>query len=95
MADYIDRQAIVEALTDELNNGLNIDEGRIDGLGLAIACVDKMPAADVVEVVRCRDCKHSDWYECYGLYKYQCHRFFYAHPTEMDGFCSYGERKDG
>jgi hypothetical protein len=47
------------------------------------------PTADVVEVVRCKDCIHFDTYfrECESEYgKHHIH-------TEND-FCSYGERRD-
>lgn len=50
---------------------------------------------DVVEVVRCRDCKHRHvphrcalWYGTLGDNEYFCER-------GADFFCSYGERKDG
>lgn len=46
-----------------------------------IDCVNAAPTADVVAVVRCKDCKHR--YEllcCYGEYDY--------------GYCNYGERKE-
>ena len=45
---------------------------------------------DVVEVVRCKDCKH--WTMGY------CNRFAYYdyEPlTSEDDFCSYGERREG
>lgn len=50
--------------------------------------VDKMPAADVVEVVRCKDCIHFNDYndsceQCWGGLE---------NPDE-DEFCSRGERK--
>lgn len=56
----------------------------------------EIPAADVVEVVRCRDCKfgvtpygdeHDGWIECSNI-----------HGRPLFGcndFCSYGERKEG
>ena len=56
--------------------------------------IDKMPTADVVEVVRCKDCVHykADTEYCQTKHKGYC---------EYDGviklqkhFCSYGERKD-
>lgn len=57
----------------------------------ALEVVDEMmgePAADVVEVVRCKDCKYLNAeYKCVnwrGLYDY----------TKADDFCSYGERRD-
>ena len=48
------------------------------------------PAADVVEVVRCKDCKHLMFSDMYG----ECSQ---AHMgiVRPDDFCSYGERKDG
>ena len=73
----------------------------------ALHVIDSIPAADVVEVLRCRDCKywgdeagklqHSD-----GVLFARCKVHNYLidgrHtgwcPTEND-FCSYGERKDG
>lgn len=55
-----------------------------------------IPAADVAPVVRCKDCEYSCKDEtgrtCEG-YWYELSEF--AVPVEDDGFCSYGERKDG
>ena len=53
------------------------------------------PAVDVVEVVRCKDCKRFD--PLYGevgicnLHTAQAHGNVTMQP---DDFCSYGERKD-
>ena len=30
-----------------------------EDMQVAIACIEQTPAADVVEVVRCKDCKHG------------------------------------
>lgn len=57
-----------------------------------------MPAADVVEVVRCKDCKHwrhetdgmIDHYECAVF----CGCYGKGYLTGADDFCSYGERKE-
>lgn len=52
MTDYIDRQA-----------ALNIAEEECDG-GTPYAIpmkLENLPAADVVEVVRCKDCEHCSW----------------------------------
>lgn len=53
----------------------------------------QLPSVDAVEVVRCKDCKHStEWYgdrrRCFlwcedGISVFE------------DGFCNYGDRKDG
>lgn len=59
--------------------------------------LDRVPAADVVEVVRCKDCKH--WYhETAGMIEhYECSVFCDCYGrgylTGADDFCSYGERK--
>lgn len=52
----------------------------------AIEAVRAVPAADVVEVVRCKDCK---WYE---KIIYTCLQNDGMMPGE--GFCSFGERKE-
>ena len=52
----------------------------------------ELPSADVVQVVRCKDCKHSEhWYRD----KARC---FLWHEEGIDvfenGYCSYAERKE-
>lgn len=53
-----------------------------------------IPTADVVEVVRCKDCKHWG-----GVtFGYICRRFsgtYIRNETRECDFCSFGERKDG
>ena len=58
-----------------------------------MAFIDKEPAADVVVVVRCRDCKHS--YRIDGAKEeYDCAKISaFAKFFPGDHFCSYGERK--
>lgn len=59
------------------------------------AVAENAPTADAVEVVRCRDCKfgmhfgdpEDEWINCMNLHGKPLMPF--------DGFCSYGERKDG
>lgn len=47
--------------------------------------------ADVVEVVRCEDCKHFQFSDMFYMYG-ECSRDIRI--VKPDGFCSYGERKD-
>ena len=49
--------------------------------------ISAIPAADVVEVVRCRECKHHDGIRCF------CWNSVIV--TRFDDYCSNGERKDG
>ena len=74
-------------------NDVVLVDGEVKGVGLILAeTVDKAPAVDAVEVVRCRECKHCD------QENHHCdHHMGTAAPLRRkpDDFCSYGERKDG
>lgn len=60
------------------------------GTGVSAAeTIDQVPAADVVPVVRCKNCKYNR-----GSKKCLNPDSFFAVPKD-DDFCSYGERKDG
>lgn len=56
----------------------------------AICLIDDAPTVDAVEVVRCRDCKHLMFSDCYG----ECGEG-YMGIVSPDDFCSYGRRKEG
>ena len=88
MADYIDRQAAINALIEELAH-------RPDGYwdsGLkqydVEVVLNQQPSIDAVEVVRCGECK-------YMMSNGACYEFAdpYANLSASD-FCSRGERKD-
>ena len=53
---------------------------------LIVTLIEKQPTADVVEVVRCKDCTEwdKDEYECSHWYGFR-----------EDDYCSLGARKDG
>ena len=53
--------------------------------------IDSIPAADVVEVVRCKDCKHWHEDDDIGHCDNPDGLDNYAEPND---FCSYGERKN-
>ena len=70
--------------------------------------IEKAPTVDAVVVTRCKDCEHAERYErADGTAGYYCghpqNTFTYGErwdrafkpAKEADGFCSYGERKDG
>ena len=63
-----------------------------------VAKVNEMPSADVVAVVRCKDCKHFKGKRDMCLqedirYRYVCGDFATFEPDE-DFWCKYGERKE-
>ena len=90
--DYISREAAIEAIwkPEVRPNDLIFD-------ALRRACeeeVKHIPAADVVEVVRCKDCKYYTEGKLLGPTKF-C--YFYQIGTGLntadDDFCSKGERR--
>ena len=108
----IDANAL-EALFDERNSDTfmqfrtreNKDYwwGVNGGINWGVNTIRDAPTVDAVEVVRCKDCKHSIWddeeamWKCvydsefdeqYGVY------FGFTEYNEGEHFCSYGERKD-
>ena len=90
MAEYIEREAMLEDLQAAVENG---------GMGGMVASalkryVKRAPAADVVEVVRCEDCKHAWIHPCGYVYCHRDGRNTYEMTFNLDSFCSYGERKD-
>ena len=50
---------------------------------------------DVVEVVRCKDCKHCEQVESLAhIWSCFCKRFRKAMEVDAEDFCSYGERRE-
>ena len=83
MSDYIKREdAIKEVNTWSMFGNDNL-ESRLK----------RLPSADVVEVVRCKDCEH-----CEKRRTANCLTFFYCLRQECsikdNDYCSYGERKE-
>ena len=82
MAEYIEREALLADFDAAVEN---------NGMGYVIAqtlkrYVKRQPAADVVPVVRCKDCRRMNE-----------DKFCVAWEgfVREDDFCSYGERRDG
>lgn len=107
MTDYISRDA---ALSFPFANGQydreHADEHFIHGCESYREWIEQLPAADVVEVVRCRDCKHRIVNEHFGEKGYMKLKAMCeldtGDPFELgryaeddDWFCADGERKDG
>lgn len=99
MAEYIDRAAAVKSVLRMRRPENSVAQNRM----LSIIQMDmlKLPAADVVPVVRCKDCKHYRNYPnglCYLHTEPKTNARGYSGEAvcvEPDDFCSYGERKEG
>ena len=93
MAEYIEREALDKLIESRrvrgdckfcakyercIANGINLK-------GSHLYCWEqlKLPTADVVPVIRCKDCKHWNNGDCYRI-----------ELTRPDDYCSYGERRD-
>ncbi len=100
MAEYIEKHKVVNLLT-ELENEFQqfkpfkgFEHAMYRKLCETKIAIEKLPAADVAPVVRCKGCKNSckdgTGRTCEG-YWYELSEF--AVLVEDDDFCSYGERK--
>ena len=88
---------------DCLHNGLCKDMHKFGVVDLpynddGAACDHYKSSADVVEVVRCKDCKNYWYNEYYNLHLCgNCNASFYQGEysivMEPNDFCSYGERE--
>ena len=91
MKEYIEREALIQRLnaspifTNFGEDGFFIRNAVLD-------IIEKQPTADVVEVVRCKDCIYYNSNCCFNR------QWDFESSTEVPlvretDFCSYGERK--
>lgn len=98
MTEYIEREAVLKIIDDNCpkdKGGYNTEEE----IGAGVACcyirkaVENIPTDDVVEVVRCKDCRFYESNCCFNR------QWDMESSTEIPlvretDFCSYGERKE-
>ncbi len=91
MTEYIERNAAIAyaPLPKHLREyqTMNLDDAWEDGYDFAIRQIEAIPTADVMEVVRCWECKH---------YNKPRLGFCEAHLVRVHGddFCSYGKKRE-
>lgn len=93
MSDYIFREAAFNAI---LKLAPKVDD---DGYcwvirGDAATAIDNIPAADVVEVVRCKDCLHYEMGVCLKIYDDGAANKDAWQERKPENFCSYGEKRE-
>ena len=100
MAEYIKREALIDAVESidwysvykgKLTAGAPNTENALYKASSIYAAIDNVPAADVVEVVRCRDCKYGD-YDSKIDDAMVCIRTNDGYWRHGDDFCSYGRK---
>lgn len=92
----IDGYVYKQTAIDEINKALD-RETLLNSFvrKIAVEAVKKLPTADVVEVVRCKDCKYCDTgIDEDGNHFLKCLGWVYG-GTKEDDYCSHGVRKDG
>lgn len=107
MSDYIKRSNLAAIISDLLvspwaaRRMSNVALGIREALCLVQDIINdevqndalKLPAADVVEIVRCADCKYCLKEDDYSFW---CNGFCSpARLVRPDDFCSHGKRKEG
>lgn len=91
MDDYISRQAAIEAVEKCQQYKVSKEDYAVDFAEVKTELM-MLPTADVVEVVRCKDCKYRvhdkerNW-----LY---CSKYYGLGSVRDNNFCSLGERAD-
>lgn len=86
--EYIKKEAALnecDQMLSALQPGLKDTDTRI-ALRWCKAMINKLPTADVVPVVRCKDCKHYNIFARCVLHGYDLHYYDY--------YCADGERSD-
>ena len=83
--DYINKEAFKRKLIDE----------KSFFPAIVARALEEMPTADVVEVVRCKDCKYrEDLTDRLSNVRVFCTLAVDNKEVDLTDFCSYGERRD-
>ena len=86
VSDYIKRE---DAMAEFTTNGSATVYG-IDKCKAIISRLQLVPSADVVEVVRCKDCEYWDDHERCDFWSSIMSPYY----PEKNDYCSYGERAE-
>ena len=88
MNDLISRQAAIEAVDECTKLKITDDFYTVYTEDMKYMIAD-IPAADVVEVVRCKDCMKYNTDDCMMIHGKKMNRNIFAND-----YCSYAERAD-
>ena len=98
MSEYIKREDVIDLLEQVINAEEFFDTDNAKAQSdLALwfeERISELPKADIVEVVRCKDCKHYSHDVDANEGEWDCCRV-YGMFVDPNDFCSEGERKDG
>lgn len=93
MAEYIGKQALLKKMYASHSVPLLISQMTDEDIMFKtmVSIVEEQPTADVVEVVRCGQCKHCK--QNSYTKKYVCTKTPNANVVKSEHYCGYGERK--
>ena len=96
-AEYISREKTLKAIRTSVSEVFNVASNAGRMYQKITEIVESVPAADVVPVVRCRECIHykENRTKKYGNLICRCTRmgkYDMDYPVKPDDFCRYGER---
>lgn len=97
MAKYIDADAAIEQIRLTYCKDCNSYNGvrcRACEFDDAMSLIEDLPDADVVEVVRCKDCKYLTEGKIADDTELFCIHSFGMISPAPDRYCSYGERRE-
>lgn len=89
MSRYIDADKFAKQAYEvayPIVHDINSHERGLTLMGIA-QLLDEQPTADVVEVVRCKDCKY------HAEFSSKCNKLHLT-PMRPNDYCSYGERRE-
>ena len=108
MAGYIDKEQLKNSVKRYFKHLIDKGKYEIDILDAnadihkiisELPAIERLPATDVVQVVRCINCKHSKYKPIVGMFEeceqtalLHCTMFIKSQHIYEDDFCSYGER---
>ena len=109
MKEYIERSDVMQKFADHVKRSNNSDLAPTPTWNEAVQIVEDAPAADVVEVVHCKDCKwrpRNMGLDCYAEHldfpcdadgeevcPYAAGDPWYNKEPYPDGYCSRGQRE--
>lgn len=85
MDKYIPIESLYSALNFIEQNAVKGEEKNVKCITKAIRSIKFVPAEDVVKVVRCKDCKHTDLFYPYCT--------IWEAAIDGDGYCYKGEKE--
>ena len=92
--EYIEREALIKTCEEIIQIRWNETTAPVSwshAYADFIEDIEEQPVADVIPVVRCKDCKH---YEIGKDYESYCNHINGLDKAKDYDFCSYGERKE-